>query len=187
MAPTILDAADVKIPVTMTGKSLLPLLEKNKKVKRYNQVFLERERHAFVRANNASYPVRAIRTKDYLYIENLKPDRWPAGDPDLNVPPSPFGDIDNGGSKDFLIQNRQNATAAKWVKASLEKRPARELYILKNDKDQLNNVAEASENAKIIKSLKKQLDSWRQKTADPLLGTDQDIFDTYPYYGRKKQ
>jgi len=187
LAPTILEAANVKITPTLTGKSLLPLLEKNRKDKRFKQVFLERERHAYVRENNLSFPVRAIRTDDYLYIENLKPERWPAGNPDLTIPPSPFGDIDNGGSKEYLIKNRNNAATAKWVKASLEKRPAREFYILKNDRDQLNNVAEAPENAKVIKSLKKKLDKWRRQTNDPLLRTDQDIFDTYPYYGRQKQ
>ncbi|GEO06497.1 heparan N-sulfatase [Adhaeribacter aerolatus] len=187
IAPTILEVAGLKTTDPMTGKSLLPLLQKNQQDKRYGQVFLERERHASVRDNNLSYPVRAIRTKDYLYIENLRPDRWPAGNPNLTVPPSPFGDIDNGGSKKFLIENRNNAAAAKWVAASLEKRPARELYILQNDKDQLHNVAEAPANVKIIQSLKGELDQWRRDTQDPLLGTKQDIFDTYPYYGGKKK
>jgi hypothetical protein len=132
-----------------------------------------------------SYPVRAIRTTEYLYVENIKPERWPAGDPDYAVPPSPFGDIDNGGSKEFLVKNRDNPTYATWVKTSLEKRNAVELYILKNDPDELHNVANVPANVQIIKKLKKKLDDWRKKTNDPLLGSDKDIFDTYPYYGRK--
>lgn len=187
LAPTILDAANIKATAPLTGNSLLPLLENNKKDKRFSSVFLERERHANVRKEMQGYPVRAIRTEEYLYVENLKPDRWPAGDPDYNIPPAPFGDIDNGGSKEFLIKNRNNPAYAKWVKASLEKRPARELYILKNDPDQMNNVAEARQNAKIIKELKEKLDQWRKQTNDPLLGTSKDIFDTYPYYGRKSK
>ena len=186
LAPTILDAANVKATAEMTGKSLLPLLLDNKKDKRFKEVFLERERHANVRTNMLGYPVRAIRTEDYLYVENLKPERWPAGDPDYNVPPSPFGDIDNSGSKEFLIRNRNNTTYAKWVNASLEKRPAVELYNLKKDPDELNNVATNSENQKIIKKLKKRLDEWRRHTNDPLVGTTEDIFDTYPYYGRQQ-
>jgi len=27
------------------------------------------------------YPMRAIRTPDFLYIRNFKPQRWPMGDP----------------------------------------------------------------------------------------------------------
>ncbi|MEJ7767800.1 MAG: hypothetical protein WKF89_08310, partial [Chitinophagaceae bacterium] len=68
---------------------------------------------------------------------------------------------------------------------SLEKRPARELYILTNDPDQMNNVVAAPANARIIKNLKKKLDLWRKQTSDPLLGSDKEIFDTYPYYGRQ--
>ena len=44
------------------------------------QVFLERERHANVRKGDLSYPVRAVRNHDFLYIRNVMPDRWPAGD-----------------------------------------------------------------------------------------------------------
>ena len=59
-------------------------------------MFIERERHANVRQGNLSYPASAIRTKDYLYISNFRPDRWPAGDPQLDVAVGPFGDIDGG-------------------------------------------------------------------------------------------
>ena len=34
------------------------------------------------------YPMRAIRTADYLYIRNFKPDRWPCGDPYSDKGPS---------------------------------------------------------------------------------------------------
>ncbi len=185
LAPTILDAANVTAPIPSTGKSLLPLLERNKKDRRFDEVFLERERHANVRKEMQSYPVRAVRTKDYLYVENLRAERWPAGDPDYNVPPSPFGDIDNGGSKEFLVSNRQNPDYSKWVILSLEKRPSVELYILKNDPDQMNNVAAEPANKEILRKLKNKLLQWRTRTNDPLLKSDTDIFDTYPYYGRK--
>ena len=44
-------------------------------------VFAGRERHASARYNNWGYPSRALRTKDFLYIRNFRPERWPAGDP----------------------------------------------------------------------------------------------------------
>ena len=80
LAPTFLDAVGLKPPPEMTGRSLLPLVGSGKAEGR-DVVFLERERHANVRADDLSYPCRAIRTGKYLYIRNLRPDRWPAGDP----------------------------------------------------------------------------------------------------------
>jgi N-sulfoglucosamine sulfohydrolase len=186
LAPTILNVANINVPESMMGKTLLPLLEKGKTDKRFNTVFTERERHARVREGNLSYPIRAIRTKDYLYIENLKPDRWPAGDPKSEEATGAFGDIDNGPAKQFLVKNRNNPTYEKEVKWSLEKRPAIELYDLKKDPNQLNNVADNSFYNNIKKELGKRLATWRRQTNDPLLNNENDPFDTYPYYGGKR-
>lgn len=186
LAPTILDVTNTAIPKSMTGKSLLPLMSTGKTDKRFDTVFTERERHARVRTNNMSYPIRAVRTKEYVYIENLKPDRWPAGDPVSAEATGPFGDIDNGGSKKFIVDNRNNPQFKNQVNWSLEKRPAIELYDLKKDTNQLRNVADDPAYNKIKKSLGNSLLQWRRRTEDPLLTTDKDIFDTYPYYGKIK-
>ena len=37
------------------------------------------------------YPVRAIRTPDYLYISNFTPDAWPAGNPQTG-----YRNVDDG-------------------------------------------------------------------------------------------
>ena len=31
--------------------------------------------------DNLGYPARAIRTKEFLYVKNYHPNRWPLGDP----------------------------------------------------------------------------------------------------------
>ena len=82
IAPTLLEGAGVAAVSTMTGRTLAPLLRGEAQAGR-DQVFLERERHANVRRGDLSYPVRAVRTNDYLYVRNFRPDRWPAGDPEL--------------------------------------------------------------------------------------------------------
>ena len=105
LAPTILEGAGLKPLDAMTGRSLLPLLRGESQPGR-DRVFIERERHANVRRGDLSYPVRAIRTKDYLYIRNFRPDRWPAGDPEQYVAVGPFGDIDGGPSKSVLLDRR---------------------------------------------------------------------------------
>lgn len=186
LAPTILNVANINVPKSMMGKTLVPLLAKGKTDERFNMVFTERERHAKVREGNLSYPLRAVRTKDYLYIENLKPDRWPAGDPASGETTGAFGDIDNGPAKQFLVKNRNNPTYEKEVKWSIEKRPAIELYDLKKDPNQLNNVAESSIYNKIKKELGESLTKWRWRTNDPLVNNENDPFDTYPYYGGKR-
>ena len=88
-----------------------------------------------------SYPVRAIRTKDYLYIRNFRPDRWPAGDPQQYVAVGPFGDIDGGPSKSLLLDRQTDPSLAPFFQLATAKRPAEELYDLRRDPDQLKNVA----------------------------------------------
>ncbi|PYJ03758.1 MAG: heparan N-sulfatase, partial [Verrucomicrobia bacterium] len=91
LAPTFLEAAGLKPLPEMTGQSWLGLLAGNKQSGR-ETVFVERERHANVRRGDLSYPARAVRTSDFLYIRNLRPDRWPAGDPEMWKAVGPFGD-----------------------------------------------------------------------------------------------
>jgi arylsulfatase A-like enzyme len=185
MAPTILDVAGVAVPGSMTGKSLLPLLLKDKRDKRFEAVYTERERHAHVRAGNAGYPIRVIQTKDFTYILNLFPDRWPAGDPDSINRLGIFADIDQGLTKKYILAHRGDTALAKIIQWDLEKRPEEELYDLKKDPNELHNVAKAPAYRKIKERLASKLNEWRIHTGDPLLNSSKDIFDEYPYYGDK--
>ena len=72
LAPTLLEAAGLMPVEAMTGRTLRPLIRGESQAGR-DQVFIERERHANVRRGDLSYPVRAIRTRDYLYIRNFRP------------------------------------------------------------------------------------------------------------------
>src|SRR6185295_125640 len=89
LAPTLLAAAGLNPSAEMTGRSLWPLLTsgKNSEPGR-DRVFFGRERHASVRAGNVGYPIRGIRTAQFLYLRNFEPERWPAGDPPI------YGDVD---------------------------------------------------------------------------------------------
>src|SRR5438093_5120978 len=91
LAPTFLEAAGLKPLPEMNGRSLVPLLTSGKSGQvdpMRDRAFFGRERHANVRADNLGYPIRAIRTADFLYLRNFELDRWPAGDPPL------YGDVD---------------------------------------------------------------------------------------------
>ncbi len=125
-----------------TGVSFLDLLLGQPDAVERDCIFLERERHANVREGNLSYPVRAIRTRDFLYIRNLRPDRWPAGDPQIWFAVGDFGDVDDTPAKQQIIQHPTDPKIKPFFDLCFAKRPPEELYDLRRDADQLNNVAQ---------------------------------------------
>ncbi|HUT32984.1 MAG TPA: sulfatase [Planctomycetota bacterium] len=179
-APTFLEAAGLKPLPEMTGRSMLHLLTGDAPpadAPKRDHVFVERERHAACRAGNASYPMRAIRTAEFLYLRNLAPDRWPAGDP------PGYGDIDGGPSKSYLLEHKDDPKVARLFALACAKRPAEELYDLKKDPAELDNVADRPEYAEAKKRLRTQLDQWMAATADPRAKGGGAEFDSYPYVG----
>jgi arylsulfatase A-like enzyme len=186
LAPTFLEVAGIKRPSYMVGQSWVPLLE-GKKQKERDAVFVERERHANVRKGDLSYPARAIRTDSYLYIRNLRPDRWPAGEPEMYVAVGPFGDCDDGPTKHEIMDHRDDPKIARYFELSFAKRPAEELYDLKKDPWQMTNVVDRTEYADGKKQMRSRLDEWMKKTADPRFDHDDDSFDKYEYFGVAKK
>ena len=178
----MLEGAGLKPLDAMTGRSLLPLLRGESQPGR-DRVFIERERHANVRKGDLSYPVRAIRTNDYLYIRNFRPDRWPAGDPEQYVAVGPFGDIDGGPSKSVLLDRRTDPTIDPYFQLATAKRPAEELYDLQRDPHQMENVAARPAHRAARQRLRAELDRWMRETGDPRATVDDDRWDRFPYYG----
>ena len=90
------------------------------------------------------YPCRALRTQDYLYIRNFDAQRWPAGTPNWQqaaFPGSWLGDCDNGPTKTYMVENRhKDAEHQRLYDLSFGRRRAEELYDVRKDPDQLNNV-----------------------------------------------
>jgi N-sulfoglucosamine sulfohydrolase len=118
-----------------------------------------------------------------LYIRNFRPDRWPGGDPEKCVAVGPFGDCDNGPSKEFILARRTEPQFAKYFALAFEKRPAEELYDLSKDPYELTNVAASPDYASQKKKLRQRLDDWMKSTADPRFDHDDDRFDHYRYFG----
>lgn len=179
LAPTILEAAQVPIPDDLAGSSLLP--DQSSHPSR-DIVFIERERHANVRKGNLSYPMRAIRTHDYLYIRNFQPDRWPAGDPETHVSVGQYGDVDNSISK-FLIMAMENKSMnPDLFSLAFAKRPAEELFFIEEDHGNMINVIKDERHAKALSDLKEKLDAWMIATHDPRAEEPNTIYwDTVEY------
>ncbi|MBI1370818.1 MAG: sulfatase-like hydrolase/transferase [Planctomycetes bacterium] len=190
LAPTFLDAAGVPIPDEMTGRSLLPMLESGKSGRidpaRDHAIF-GKERHvpSQARPSMEGYPSRAMRTDRYVYIRNFKPGLWPDGIADATQAAMgwAFSDTDDGPTKAFIIEHRDDPQYAKYFEWNFAKRPAEELYDLSKDPDQLHNVATDPEYKEVRERLSKQLTEELRETADPRVVGGADKFDEYLYYG----
>jgi N-sulfoglucosamine sulfohydrolase len=143
------------------------------------------ERHDGCRAGGKGYPCRAIRTKDYLYIYNFEPTRWPSGSPDASVCARaiPFGEIDDSPTKTFMMDHRTEHGVAELAELAFGMRPAEELYDVESDPGQLINLCGKSEYAKVQQTLRKQLFDQLEKTRDPRVVGGPVLWDYYPYYG----
>lgn len=199
---TIYEATGVDSPTEfpVAGRSLVDELKTDKTgVLNSDREFIVagRERHSSSRYNSLSYPIRAIRTKDWLYILNFTPNRWPAGpglkytqatyDQDNNLiastesgPHSGYHDIDACPSLDFLIQHADDPEYSRFLQLSVAKRPQQELFYLPSDADCLKNLAYEPEHSKIrdqhFSTLMKELN----RTGDTRTTTDGSVWETYP-------
>jgi arylsulfatase A-like enzyme len=185
LGPTFLELAGLTPPPEMSMHSIKNLMLGKADAFQRDAVFMERERHANVRHDNMSYPIRAVRTREFLYLRNLRPDRWPAGDPDvLFLHGRPYGDVDTTLVKDFLLTHQNEAAYAKYIALIFGKRPAEELYDLRADPHQLTNVADKPEYADALKQQRLRVDAWMKETNDPRLDPSYDGWDKFPYYGK---
>jgi N-sulfoglucosamine sulfohydrolase len=182
LAPTVLEAAGLAVPAAMTGASWLPLLrgapggEKGRE-----RVFLERERHWLSRATDGGYPSRAVRTKDHLYVRNLRPDRWPAGDPSKD-PYGGFDDCDPSPTKEMIVGHKDDDNFGKPFQLAMAKRPGEELYDLRKDPWQVVNLAGKPAFASVARRLRADLERWMKETNDPRLDPQDDRFDRTVYF-----
>jgi N-sulfoglucosamine sulfohydrolase len=199
LAPTFLEAAGLKPTAQMTAKSFLNVLTSGKSGRvdpERDHVLTGKERHVPCQEiGMAGFPMRAIRTHDFLYIRNFKPDRWPAGAPkgyaqsvDIVVSRPRgthygYADVDASPTKSYMLKYRDNPKIKSLFELAFGKRPTEELYDLQKDPAQLNNVAALPEYAKVKNKLAVALMAELKATKDPRVLDKGDIFDTYPYYG----
>ena len=187
LCPTFLEVAGVDVPEEVTGRSLLPVLLSKRQGRvdaKRDHIIFGRERHTPAQANPSTdgYPCRGIRTDEYLYIRNFKPNRWPAGVPEgATHPIGVFSDVDDGPTKSYLIDNREDEAVKRYYDLSFAKRSGEELYDIAKDRDQINNVADDPEYAKVKAKLAAMLTAELKKTADPRVVGGGEKFDEYPY------
>jgi len=200
IGPTLLHLVGAKVPDDMDGRSFKSQLTNASSGwidKQRDHVIVGRELHfPTAREGNLPYPMRAIRTPDFLYIRNFKPQRWPMGAPrglGRNDQPSyeqlhkstsiTMSDLDASLTKAWLITHRDEPDVRPLFDLTLNLRPEEELYDLRHDPDQKNNIANEEDYAAKRSELSARLMSILEETADPRLT---DAFDQPPYVDNQR-
>ena len=150
IAPTLLTLAGVDVPATMQGRSFDPLLKSPATTFR-QYVFSEHNWHDY-----EAYE-RAVRTRDYLYVINKRPE------------------LDNGGSID--VNQNPSANALKKAHPSgkltpiqadflIKPRSAEEFFDCRKDPIQAHNEVNNPKYAREVAQLRAVLREWQEKTGD---------------------
>ncbi len=188
-APSFLEAAGLQPLEVMTGRSLMNIFNSPQSGQiepQRDHVVLGKERHTPCQPDDTSgTPMRAIRTKDFLYIRNFKPDCWPAGAPVAKYKDAYF-DIDGGPTKKEIVENKDAPEIQKLFELSMGKRPADELYDVRKDPFEIENLAGNPEYAARLKKLEDRLFQALEESDDPRMKGQGDLFDGYKYHGATK-
>ncbi|KAJ5746744.1 hypothetical protein N7520_011926 [Penicillium odoratum] len=152
--PGVKDSAGKRI-----GRSLLPVLGTASKLPGFDQVFGS---HTFHEVTNY-WPTRFIRDRRYKYHRNLA---WRLDFPfaaDLYGSLS-WEDVRNSTEKEIMIGGRR-------LKDYFFRAPE-ELYDLKNDPDEVDNLVNKPEYEGVLEDLRSRLEKWQRRTEDPWLYRD---------------
>lgn len=203
LAPTYLEALGVKHPseatgqYPMEGRSLMNILLSDKEGlvdPARTAVYSTRERHSSSRWNNLTYPQRSIRTNQYLYTRNFKPERWPAGDPQkyeedgtLGPMHGAYHDIDACPTLDQLVEQRDHPQIGKYLELAVGKRPEEELFDITKDPACLNNLAKDPAFRQVLTQHRAQLGGYLMQTEDPRVTGNGDVFESYIRYSPIRQ
>jgi len=200
LAPTFLEAGNVKPPAVMTGRSLWNVLQSDRQGlvdPARTWIVAGRERHVEIaRPDYSPYPQRALRTLDHVLIVNFKPERWPLGNPyRLDGKDEPtfdeiakttfvtLPDDDAGPTKAWFVGARKSPEWSAQFEKFYGRRPMFELYDLHKDPDEMNNVAEDPAYAAVRKEMTDRLFTILRETGDPRMVEDGKYFETPPLAG----
>jgi len=141
LAPTFLEAAGAPVPEAMTGRSLLPLLLSEE------SGTLDPARTAVFTAKREDCPVRAVRTRDWLYVRNYDPEAV-------------------SGDAHYYVELGDSPEVQRARRMSLDGRPPEELYELATDPWQVHDVAGDPSKAAVLERLRERLEAYQEATGD---------------------
>jgi N-sulfoglucosamine sulfohydrolase len=183
LTSTFLDVAGIKSEksgmVAPSGKSFAPIFQdisKGNNPASKGVLLFGRERNDYGRPNNQGYPTRSIMKDDFLYIANLKSDRYPGGNPETG-----YLDCDGSPSKTVILNQRRSGMDDSFWKQSFGLRSNEELYDISKDKDCMNNLSKDPLYTKKRDELKRLLFDTLKRQNDPRMTGAGDSFDKYPF------
>ena len=207
LAPTFLEAAGLKAIKAMTARSLMNVLLSDKSGQvdpTRDHVLTGMETHVICRnlggGLGGGYPMRTLRTREFHYIRNFKPQRWPSGDPNgCEVPGAQpysyqqlaantfvaFADVDASPTKAWLVLHRDEPAVRPLYQRAMGKRPERELYDVRKDPYEMHNLAGDPAYAEVVKRLDAQLMAELEASGDPRVLGRGDSFEGRPMPARK--
>jgi uncharacterized sulfatase len=142
---TILEAAGIEAPVPLHGKSLF-----SEEVKQRKYVFSARDK-----MDETHDSMRAIRSKDYKLIQNLMPER----------PWCQFNHYKEGAYPMLAAMNVMNLKGELTPEQAIffaSNKPDLELFDLRNDPHELNNLAGDPSHAQVQTEMLAALKDWRE-------------------------
>jgi N-sulfoglucosamine sulfohydrolase len=182
LAATFLDAAGVEWSESgmapLTGRSWRPIFESDKSGRvdpSRDHVLIGKERHDVGRPGDVGYPIRGLVRDGFLYLKNYKPDRWPAGNPETG-----YLNTDGSPTKTVILEARRRDPADRFWALNFGKRPAEELYDLRNDPDCVRNLAGDEAYAERRARMHEQMTAKLKEQGDPRMFGKGDVFDRYP-------
>lgn len=175
LAPTFLELAGLKPDPQMTGRSLLPILrsERSGWIENRDAMLIGKERHDIGRPFDQGYPVRALRTREFLYVHNFHPERWPAGNPETD-----FGNCDPGPTKEII-----KSLGGYFYDLSFGKRQPDELYRLSDDPECVRNLASDLAFREQMLQMQTRMMAMLREEGDPRALGHPEAFDDYHYVG----
>ena len=135
------------------------------------RAYMGKERHDLGREDDLGYPVRCVRTPQYLYVRNFAPDRWPAGNPETG-----FTNCDSSPTKTRILELKEQEEKGYW-NLCFGKRPAEELYDVVADPYCLTNLAQSAEFTHIREELWEDLKTELERSGDPRIFGEGDTFE----------
>lgn len=156
--PTILDWTGAKGPeYPLHSSSVLPILEQANPSP-WDEAFFSHTFHEIT----MYYPMRGVRTRQYKYIRNLFPE--------LEYPHA--SDLWESKTWQSLIAEGEGARVGGRSVGLYLHRAGEELYDIRKDPDELNNLARDPANQQALRSLRDKVHAWRKETADPWIIND---------------
>jgi len=145
LGPTAMAIAGIDIPEYIQGKGFLPIGDER------NYVFAMRDRR-----DETVDRIRAVRSKDYKYIKNFYPKR----------PYSQFNAYKKQSYPTLTLMQvlqKQGKLTPEQLLFMASERPPEELYDLKNDPFELNNLSGNPEHSEKLGEMRGVMEAWLQE------------------------